>query len=190
MNICKQCDSIRRKQTGYNKETKACYRKSENGKAKVRRYQQSDKNKAVQRRYTTSEMGRHVINKRQRERTATDPQYKMKRILRARLYNALKNAQNGVVPRKCARTLDLLGCTIDAYIKHIEQQFQPGMSWERHGKDMHIDHIKPCAAFDLTDPEQQKACFHYSNMQPLWAVHNLKKGAKFDQALHRLTPIK
>ena len=70
---------------------------------------------------------------------------------------------------------------MNAYIKHIEQQFQPGMSWERHGKDLHIDHIKPCAAFDLTDPEQQKICFHFSNMRPLWAVDNLKKGAKFDQ---------
>jgi hypothetical protein len=43
---------------------------------------------------------------------------------------------------------------------------------------MDIDHIKPCAAFDLTDPAQQKECFHFSNLQLLWAEDNLSKGAK------------
>ena len=42
----------------------------------------------------------------------------------------------------------------------------------------HVDHIKPCFSFDLTDPEQQKICFHYTNLQPLWALENIKKGKK------------
>lgn len=46
---------------------------------------------------------------------------------------------------------------------------------------IHIDHIKPCTSFDLADPEQQKACFHYTNLQPLWAVDNLKKGEKWEE---------
>ena len=65
------------------------------------------------------------------------------------------------------------------FMKHIEKQFKPGMSWENHGK-WHIDHVKPCASFDLTQSEQQKACFSYLNMQPLWAIDNIKKGAKLD----------
>lgn len=53
------------------------------------------------------------------------------------------------------------------------------MTWANYGKSgWHIDHIKPCASFDLSDPDQQKACFHYSNLQPLWAFDNLSKGAK------------
>ena len=39
---------------------------------------------------------------------------------------------------------------------------------------------RPCASFDLTDPAQQKACFHYTNLQPLWAKDNLSKGAKYE----------
>ena len=53
------------------------------------------------------------------------------------------------------------------------------MSWNNHGKfGWHMDHIKPCASFDLTDPKQQEECFHYSNYQPLWWNENLSKGAK------------
>lgn len=35
--------------------------------------------------------------------------------------------------------------------------------------------IKPRASFNLTDPDQQKQCFHYRNMQPLWAKDNRDK---------------
>ncbi|NBT08982.1 MAG: hypothetical protein EBS98_09300, partial [Chitinophagia bacterium] len=42
----------------------------------------------------------------------------------------------------------------------------------------HLDHIQPCASFDLTDPSQQKKCFHYSNIQPLWAKDNWSKGSR------------
>ena len=48
------------------------------------------------------------------------------------------------------------------------------MTWDNHGQ-WHIDHIKPCAKFDLTDKDQQKACFHYTNLQPLWKEDNLSK---------------
>ena len=62
--------------------------------------------------------------------------------------------------------------------KWIESQFVDGMSWDNHG-EWHIDHIRPCASFDLTDPEQQKECFNYKNLQPLWAKDNLSKGDRF-----------
>ena len=51
------------------------------------------------------------------------------------------------------------------------------MTWQNYGDGWHIDHIHPCAAFDLTDPEQQKACFHWSNLQPLWAIDNFRKSS-------------
>ena len=47
--------------------------------------------------------------------------------------------------------------------------------------EWHIDHIKPCAAFDLTDPKQQKECFNYKNLQPLWAQDNIKKSDKWEE---------
>ena len=73
----------------------------------------------------------------------------------------------------------LLGCSIEHARKHLESQFREGMKWDNHGKyGWHIDHIIPCASFDLTDPEQQKKCFNYKNLQPLWWHENLSKGSK------------
>ena len=79
--------------------------------------------------------------------------------------------------KKNDRTSKLIGCSIPYFMDHIEKQFNKGMTWENYGK-WHIDHRVPCASFDLTDPEQQKACFHYTNMQPMWAKENLKKANK------------
>lgn len=130
----------------------------------------------VNRHYKHSDHGRERINKTRRERYTSDPKDKMTRILRARLSQALKRAKHGkAVKRLC--TLDILGCKMDFFMQHIEQQFQDGMTWENHGQ-WHIDHILPCASFDLTNAEEQKTCFNFSNMTPLWAEDNLKKGCR------------
>lgn len=83
---------------------------------------------------------------------------------------------------KTYKTLDLVGCTAPELKKHLEGQFAEGMTWDNYGLEgWHIDHIKPLSSFDLTDIEQQKICFHFSNLQPLWAADNLAKGAgRFD----------
>ena len=80
---------------------------------------------------------------------------------------------------KSDKTIKLLGCSIPEFRKHIEKQFKPGMTWKNHSLfGWHLDHILPCASFDLTKPEEQKKCFHYTNLQPLWAEDNLRKGDK------------
>ena len=62
---------------------------------------------------------------------------------------------------------------------HLESQFQPGMTWDNHG-EWHIDHIRPRASFNYTTPEcpEFKECWALSNLQPLWAADNIRKGAK------------
>jgi hypothetical protein len=109
-------------------------------------------------------------------RREADPTFKLRMNLRHRIWCALRasstNKQNGVQ--------ELIGCTIAKLRQHLEAQFIDGMSWENYGKHgWHVDHIRPCASFDLTDPEQQRQCFHYSNLQPLWAADNIRKGAKW-----------
>jgi hypothetical protein len=100
-----------------------------------------------------------------------DPLYRLERNLRKRLAMALKKNS------KTGSAIKDLGCSIEEFITHIESLFQDGMSWENYGQyGWHIDHIKPCSSFDLSDPEQQKLCFHYSNQRPLWWIDNLKKG--------------
>ncbi len=81
--------------------------------------------------------------------------------------------------RKDRRTMELLGCNPPDFLTHIEKQFLPGMSWDNRHL-WHLDHRKPCASFDLTIPEQLSECFHFTNYQPLWALDNIRKGAKTD----------
>ena len=97
--------------------------------------------------------------------------FRLKNSLCARMYKVLKSNT------KVDKTYALIGCSPAYLKKHIESQFTEGMSWDNYGK-FHIDHIIPCASFDLSKPEKQKKCFHYTNLQPLWAADNLSKGAK------------
>lgn len=70
----------------------------------------------------------------------------------------------------------LLGCSLPELRRHLEKKFQPGMAWNNHGfRGWHIDHIRPLAKFNLRDPAQQQAAFHFTNLQPLWAKENLEK---------------
>lgn len=109
----------------------------------------------------------------QRNRRAIDPEFKVRCALRGRIGAAIRARGT----KKHATSSELIGCSIPELRRHIEGLWLEGMTWDNYG-DWHIDHIKPCAKFDLLDPEQQRACFHYSNLQPLWAIDNLKKGAR------------
>jgi hypothetical protein len=105
----------------------------------------------------------------------TDPKFKLNRYLRKRMNSALKN--QGL--RKTFKTNQILGCTNSFFIDYLKSKFKDGMTLENHGKfGWHIDHIIPCAAFDLSDLEQQKQCFHFTNLQPLWWYENLSKKDK------------
>ena len=74
----------------------------------------------------------------------------------------------------------LIGCTA-AHIKaHLESKFTPEMNWDNYGTFWEIDHIRPCASFDLTDPAQQRACFNWINCQPLERIENRRKQDKYE----------
>jgi hypothetical protein len=100
-------------------------------------------------------------------------QHVLRELLRGRLRKALQRASG----TKAHSAVALCGCSPAELMQYLQSKFLPGMHWNNRGK-WHIDHIIPCSAFDLTDPNQQAACFHYSNLQPLWARDNIRKGAK------------
>ena len=108
-----------------------------------------------------------------KRRQSSKPEF----IIRNRLHTRLHGAIHGKI--KAAKTMELLGCSTAEFKAHIQSLFQPGMTWENMGS-WHIDHIRPVCSFDLTDSEQQRCCFHYSNLQPLWAADNLKKWKKYE----------
>ena len=71
--------------------------------------------------------------------------------------------------------------TRDEYIKNYAQENREKIAaYQKEYGSWHIDHIKPCAKFDLSKIEEQKACFHFTNLQPLWASDNLRKSAKYE----------
>lgn len=176
-NYCKACSKI-------NDGAKYLKRKDAVTKRSKEYYQENksyvtQRNKAYQEKHR-EEIGlyksnwqkenREKRNKRLSERYRNEPNYRIAVNLRNRLLVALKNNQ------RSSPTLALLGCSIDFFRQHMESMFVGEMSWNNHGTIWHIDHIKPCAKFDLSDGSHQKICFHYTNMQPLFVKDNLIKG--------------
>ena len=158
--------------------TKENWNKPENQK-KLKEYRSNPQNKEHNRkmnkiwRNQNKERLRPMQSKYQRKRKQTDINFKIKCNLSTRIWQALKNNS------KSKRTLELLGCTIEEFKQHLQFKFTQGMTWDNYGYyGWHVDHIKPCAKFDLTDPKQQLICFNYKNLQPLWAIDNHKKSDK------------
>jgi hypothetical protein len=157
------------------KEEIKAYGKSEKGKGRRRKYynNNAEEAKLYAKEYRQNNPEKVRIAKRNWARKARKEniQYKMKLTLRNRINKALSRIS------KTSSTFELLGCDIVTFMKYIESKFSEGMNWSNHGiHGWHIDHIKPCVSFDLTKPEEQEKCFHYTNLQPLWAEDNLSKG--------------
>ncbi len=127
---------------------------------------------------------RKLENKRRRERYKNEPDFRLRSLLRGRFGKALKS-QN---IKKKSHVLELTSCSMDFLRDYLSKQFEKGMSWDNRG-EWHIDHRKPCASFDLSDKEEQRKCFHYTNLQPLWEKENMKKKATFNEATFEYTWI-
>ena len=112
----------------------------------------------------------------QRNRIRTDPNFRLRRNLTKRIWDAFKGFN------KSASTMKLIGCTLDQLWIHLKScsTWEPWMTRENYGRSggWDIDHIKACAKFDLTDPEQQQICCNWSNLQPMEHMANIKKGTK------------
>lgn len=113
----------------------------------------------------------------ERNRRHRDSLYRIKYNLRLRLRYVLK------FNKKLQRTDELIGCSTKMLNQHLEKQFTLGMNWKNYGYGWHVDHIIPCCEFDLSKEEEQRKCFHYTNLQPLWASENLFKSNKKTQTL-------
>lgn len=138
-----------------------------------RRWRASEVGQKAIKAYRSSPSVRRRINARIRNRRRTDLRF----CIEMRLRGILRQAIRRQGAPKSARFRELLGCSFGILKAHLESKFTLGMSWARI-REIHIDHIKPCASFDLLDPAQQRACFHYTNLQPLWAEDNQWKGAR------------
>ena len=160
-------------------------------KKQAKEYANKEETKQKRRQYTKQYLQRPEILARKqsrehrakvaayaKERYRKCVQHKIGTCIRTRIKDALTYNRITSV-KKTQHTEELLGCTIEHCKKYLESLFKEGMSWDNYGyRGWHIDHIVPCSAFDLTKVEEQKKCFHYTNLQPLWAKDNLSKGDK------------
>jgi hypothetical protein len=114
---------------------------------------------------------REYLRQYEAEKMKSDVHFLLASKLRKRLYQAIRGTY------KTGSAIKDLGCSIPELKQYFEALFQPGMAWDNYG-EWHIDHIKPLSSFDLTDMYQLRQACHYANLQPLWAIDNLKKGSK------------
>jgi len=132
-------------------------------------YRKNHKEEIKKQRKEWYQLHKNERNQYQNKKFQTNINYRIIHNLRGRLYKAfIRNP-------KLDTTINLLSCSIEQLKTHLGKQFTEGMSWNNYGQ-WHIDHIKPCASFDLSKPSEQAKCFNYLNLQPLWAKDNLSKG--------------
>lgn len=136
-----------------------------NGKEYDKKQWQQRKNDPAYKEYYNAY--RREYDKLQRK---TNPHYKIKVNFMRRLREVIH------ADSRALHTAELLGCSVEDFKSHLESQFDEKMSWENYSNTgWHIDHIVPCAYFDLTRKSHQRRCFHWSNMQPMWSVENITK---------------
>ena len=167
----------------YYRKNKIEIKKSYTKYYKNHKQQISDKGKIYREKHRVEISKRmKIVNKKrlpitleiQRIRLKTDINFKLIRYLRSRIWHALKGNY------KSKTTMKLVGCSIEKLKQHLESQFKEGMTFSNYGK-WHIDHIRPCTSFDLSKLDEQYKCFHYTNLQPLWAEENLRKSSSYDK---------
>lgn len=145
------------------------YKQSKKGRITQEKYLQSKTYKIWRKKYSQLEKVRIY-----RKKYNSNINIKIINNLRKKIALALKGQNKSKSMKK------LLGCNAE-YLKFwLECKFQRGMTWQNYGrKGWHIDHIKPCSLFNLTKESEQKKCFNYRNLQPLWALDNIRKSNKY-----------
>lgn len=119
-------------------------------------------------------LNREKIKEYEYNRLKTNQLYKFNHNVRNLISNSFKRNNNKF--KKYTKTEIILGCTVLEFRNYIESKFTEYMTWENQG-EWHLDHIKPLA---LAKTEKEVIELnHYTNFQPLWAIDNLKKGAKY-----------
>lgn len=154
---------------------------NEKRKEQLKVYWDNHKQESRQRRKDWVSRNREKYNAYFRDYYKNNINHRLANRLRTRIRKVL------VGETKYYTLKNVLGCTLDELKVWLELQFKDGMSWDNYGQardKWNIDHIIPCASFDLSDPEQQKRAFHYTNLQPMWTNDNISKNSNYNGKRH------
>ena len=139
-------------------------------KEKNKAYHQKNRDKKKE----YDKMRLEYVRLRDRLRYANDMNFRIKKVLRTRLYKTIKGLKNS------KSILMYLDVSLEAFKAFLEFQFTDDMSWENYATSWEIDHVVPCSFFDLTKEDEKHVCFNWKNMRPLPKVENQEKSATFD----------
>jgi hypothetical protein len=157
-----------------NKVSKEWYQNNKEHAAKVSKEwrlknKEKDKNDQAKWRLENKEWRRNY----EKNRYKTDINFRLTKLCRGRIRKIIKGENKSV------STMKLIGCTPDELRQHLESKFEPWMNWENQGLGgWDVEHIIPMSKFNLICPVQQHACCHWSNLQPMEHIANIKKGNK------------
>lgn len=175
---CKECrrletKSYYQKNKEQIKSTVSLYRKNNPKKIKElkEKIYKRDKEKILLSNKIYRDNNKEKRNEYNRKRKLTDPIFKLKHLMNSRMRVFMKSHNI----TKNNKTFEIIGCSPSVLKEYIENKFQSGMSWDNQG-EWHIDHIIPLSS-GKTEKEILMLC-HYTNLQPLWAIDNIKKGSK------------
>ena len=123
---------------------------------------------------------------RDRKRIATDPKYRLRKLVKRRIKHMLQGECSG------ESMLKYLDYTLKDLKLYLESQFEPWMNWNNWGtydsriwddKDQstwtwQIDHITPQSSFlyDSMDHPNFKKCWALENLRPFNAKQNVRDG--------------
>ena len=171
MKTCTICKIEKPLKDFYNgvRKCKSCYKEIRKGKYLEKRKQYYIKNK--------QKLVSQIMDWN-KKRYKTDSNFKLKGNIRTLIRESFKRGVNGKY-KKAEKTEAILGCDMEKFMQHLQSQFQPGMTFENHGRGKgkwSIDHIIP-----ISLAKNEKEIYklnHYTNLQPLWWDENLRKGNK------------
>jgi hypothetical protein len=154
-------------------ETKKKWR--DNNKEQLKEYYSSWREQNIellsQKQREYNKLRQPIRNAQDIKRRKNDSQFRIACALRGRIGMLLKK-------NKISKTTELLGCSLEYFKNYLESQFTPEMNWDNYASYWEVDHIIPCSSFNLTNIDQQKQCFHYTNTQPLSKKENRTKSNK------------
>jgi len=140
-------------------------------KEKDKKYHIENRDKRIKYSKYWNDKNKNHRNEYSKIKYNNDLDFKLMTNIRNRIRMAIKRNT------KSNFTLGLIGCSIDELKKYLEINFKEYMTWDNYG-EWQIDHIIPCSKFNLSNENEQKKCFNYSNLQPLWKEENRAKGNK------------
>lgn len=169
--LCKECEIEKDKEIRLNS--------LQHSKEYNKKYRDKNYNILLNKQREFREKNREYVNARYREyfayRMNNDIQFKTRYVIRRLCNTAIRNQK----AKKLFKIENLIGISLAKVKLWLEMNFEEGMNWDNYGLNgWTIDHIEPCANFDLSDPEEQKKCMHWSNLTPMWHKDNNAKNNK------------